>query len=100
MTETQIITKKIKPYLESLGAMSVKYHGGPFGQSGVSDLIVCHFGKYVALEIKKPGNKPTALQLRFIEQVKEHGGLAGVVYTDSFKEDILNILYAKETKPR
>jgi hypothetical protein len=97
MTETEIIAKKIRPFLESLGVLVIKYHGSLYSQAGVSDLlcVLPPVGKFVALEIKKRGNKPTQMQLLFLEKVKNHGGIAGVVYTDTYKEDINRLFYEK-----
>ena len=35
--------------------------------------------KFTAIEVKRPGKKPTAEQLKFLEAVRAAGGLAGVV---------------------
>jgi len=40
-------------------------HG--FGRSGVPDIVCCVSGKFLAIECKANGNKPTALQIREIE---------------------------------
>jgi hypothetical protein len=43
---------------------------------GTSDLIVCEkgTGRYVAIEIKKPGKKADILQQYFLNEVNELGG--------------------------
>jgi hypothetical protein len=46
---------------------------------GVPDIIgVCH-GAFFALEIKRPGQKPTALQRAVIRQIRDASGFATVV---------------------
>lgn len=93
MTETEIINKKIKPYLQSkYGARVIKYHGGPFSEAGVADLLCCIKGVFAAFEVKKPGEKPRANQIAFLESIQAAGGIAGVVHTDTFKEDINRIM--------
>lgn len=57
---------------------------------GISDVIVCYKGRYVAIELKVGDNKPSALQLDFIAEVEEAGGTAGVAYTLRDVKDILN----------
>jgi len=52
-------------------------HG--YGRSGVPDIICCVAGKFLAIECKAGGNKPTALQVHEIEQIRSAGGVAVVV---------------------
>jgi len=44
---------------------------------GVPDLIVCYEGKLVGLEVKTPSGKPTGLQLKVMEAIRESGGHGG-----------------------
>ena len=47
---------------------------------GASDLIGhSSNGRFVAVEVKLPGKKPTPVQQKFIDRVKYAGGIAGVV---------------------
>lgn len=57
--------------------------------AGISDILACINGRFVAIELKQPGNKATALQLYFIENVKAAGGLGGVCYS---WEDVASLL--------
>ena len=52
-------------------------HG--FGRSGVPDIVCCVSGKFLAIECKANGNKPTALQIREIEAIRRSDGCAVVV---------------------
>lgn len=46
--------------------------------NGASDLVgVGPGGRFFALEVKAPGKKPTADQIRFLELVKKFGGYSG-----------------------
>lgn len=93
MNETEIINKKIKPYLQNeYGARVIKYHGGPFSEAGVADLLCCIEGRFAAFEVKKPGEKPRANQVAFLESIQAVGGRAGVIFTDTFAEDIHKIM--------
>lgn len=58
-----------------------KEHGGMYGTSGIPDVICCYKGKFIGFEVKRPGGKPTKLQLHTIDQIKEAGGQAEVVYS-------------------
>ena len=43
---------------------------------GVSDLLLWREGRFYALELKAPGNRPTGLQLEFIADLERAGGFA------------------------
>lgn len=68
----------------------IKQHGSAFSQAGVSDLLGCLDGVFVAAEVKAPDNYghsvdravekgPTVKQVAFLEKVAKAGGVAGVV---------------------
>lgn len=58
---------------------------------GISDLILCVNGKFVAIELKVGSNTPTALQLDFLKGVKESGGIGGVAYTWGQIKNIISL---------
>lgn len=58
----------------------------PPRQKGISDLIVCYKGRFVAIEVKSEGRKPTDNQLVFINNVKAAGGWA--MWTDNIEDAI------------
>ena len=92
MKETLFTRTKVRPYLESLGARVIKYHGSAMNESGVADLLVCLKGVFIALEIKMEGKEPRPNQVAFLESIKKAGGKAGVVNSDSWREDVNKIL--------
>lgn len=57
-----------------------KLANGGFVRSGLcvgsSDLIGLYKGKFLAIEIKRLGKKPSAAQENFINRVNENGGIA------------------------
>lgn len=56
---------------------------------GDPDIIICHFGLFVAIEMKQPGKNPTPLQKIKIDKVLASGGIAGVAHSlDEFKQII------------
>jgi Holliday junction resolvase len=75
------IVAAIKRYLASLGdeVFFFKEHGGPYGQSGVPDIIACYQGRFLGLEVKLPQGRLTALQKRAIEKINRAGGIAARV---------------------
>ncbi len=74
------IENKIKQYLKTVDALYFfKEHGGLYGTAGVPDIICCYKGRFIALEVKAPDGKPTALQEATINRIREAGGVAEVV---------------------
>jgi len=57
--------------------------------SGISDIIGCVNGRFVAIELKVGYNKPTALQKAFLKLIEKAGGVSGVAYTWGDVKDIL-----------
>lgn len=47
--------------------------------SGISDIIGVMEGRFLAVEVKKPGQKAKPHQEAFLERVRASGGIAGVV---------------------
>lgn len=79
---------------------TIKQHGGAFSQAGVSDLLICLDGVFVATEVKAPDNYgnnveraiekgPTVKQVAFIERIKRAGGVGGVVASVEGYMDLL-----------
>ena len=50
-----------------------------YGASGVPDIVACLDGKFIAVEAKANGNKPTMLQLKNLKSIVAAGGYAFVV---------------------
>lgn len=77
--EADLITT-IKKYLATLPeTFAWKEHGGQYGTAGIPDIIVCHRGRFIALEAKVGKNQPTKLQAVTVEQIRKAGGTAAVV---------------------
>ncbi len=74
------IVKDICNYLKTLDKCFFwKEHGGMYGTAGLPDIIVCYKGKFLALEVKRPGGKLTKLQEKTIKDIKAAGGKACIV---------------------
>jgi Holliday junction resolvase len=75
--------KRVKTKVESILKGEGAYYFFPathgYGRSGVPDIIACVNGRFLAIECKAGGNKPTALQVREIELIRLAGGVAVVV---------------------
>jgi hypothetical protein len=75
--------KKVKDrVVKILRANNIYYfyastHG--FGRSGIPDLVCCVNGKFLGIECKAGGNKPTELQLVELRAIQSAGGKAIVI---------------------
>lgn len=84
-----------KVWRQNQGGVKTEYKGKPrfFRFSyckGISDIIgVSPSGKFTAIEVKRPGKKPTDDQAEFIEDVQRLGGHACVAYGIEDVEDIV-----------
>ena len=52
---------------------------GGYGRSGVPDIVGCYRGCFFAVETKAGSNKPTALQERELQEIRNAGGIAFVI---------------------
>lgn len=71
------------------GALVLKYHGGPHSVAGHPDLYGSIQGCAVALEVKRPGGRPTALQSARLEEWRRAGAITGVVTSADEAIDII-----------
>ena len=73
----QDIQCKIMGYISSIGGLPIKFNNiGIYAKAGVSDILACIKGRFVAIEVKRPGKKPSQLQENFINAINDTGGLA------------------------
>ena len=80
MTSERAIVKAVLAYLNSLpGCLARKRWGGGMGVAGDPDIDACIRGRSVQLEVKRPGEKPTLLQFRRLEEWRQAGALVCVV---------------------
>lgn len=67
---------------QNVGQMKIDGRRVKFGLcTGSSDLIGIVDGRFCALEVKLPGQKPTNSQLQFLFCVRLHGGFGAVVHS-------------------
>jgi hypothetical protein len=66
----------------------VKTHGSVYS-AGQPDLLGCYQGRTLALEVKRPGGRPTKLQLATLEKWRNAGAIAAVVRS---VEDVRELL--------
>jgi hypothetical protein len=84
--------------------VTIKYHGSEYSEAGVSDLLCCLMGVFVAVEVKAPesypvkgkpsvdralAEGPTVKQRAFLARVQKCDGIAGVAATVEQFMDLL-----------
>jgi hypothetical protein len=71
------VENKIKDYLFEHGIYYFKVHGSKFMEPGISDIISCVNGRFVGIEVKRPGAKreQSAQQKVHERNVKKSGGI-------------------------
>lgn len=79
MTPEGKVKKKVKEILTSAGAYYAMPVGAGYGHAGTPDFLVCYQGRFIAIETKAAGNKPTALQEATMQRIREAGGRTLVI---------------------
>ena len=81
MTPEGKVKKKVKEYLQSIGAWYYMPVSNGMGRVGCPDILVCYKGLFMAFETKAPGKikNVTANQQREIDGILRVNGLAHVV---------------------
>jgi Holliday junction resolvase len=82
------LQKQIRDYLNSLPeTFAFRVEQRPGMAHGCADIIGCRAGRLLAIECKIHPNKPTPLQERFLQKIREAGGIAIVAYSLEQLED-------------
>ena len=90
MSSERSIVKAILTYLNSLpNCLARKRWGGGMGMAGEPDIDACIGGRSLQLEVKRPGEKPTQLQLKRLEEWRRAGAITGVVTSVADVRDLL-----------
>ena len=64
------VMKKLQKYP---GCFPVRIQPGPYGSSGKTDILLCFWGYFIAIELKYGKGKPTPLQEKFMKDVRNKG---------------------------
>ena len=78
-TPEKKVKDKVKKLLAEYGAYYFMPATGGYGKSGVPDLVACIKGRFVGIECKANGGKPTALQDKNLMDIVNTGGIAMLV---------------------
>jgi len=100
MTVEGIIQKQILDYLRWMHILCWRNNTGrrggvSYGRIGSSDIlgILKPSGRFLAIEVKKPGEKPTQEQIAFLWGIGDAGGVAIVAYS---VDDVRKALYPSQ----
>lgn len=87
--ESTIVASIMRWLKKQPGVKAEKTHGGMYGRAGKPDISGCVNGRRFEIEVKRPGNKPTKLQLKELREWSEAGAITGVAYS---LEDVKELL--------
>lgn len=72
--ETSIQSATLKKLRALPNSWWFKIHD--FFTAGIPDILGLYQGRFIGIEIKKPGERPTPLQARIISKINKCGGIA------------------------
>jgi len=74
----------------TVGIAKPNGHYIPAQMTGIADILgIMPDGRFLAIEVKRPGNKPTPNQVQFIQNIINNKGLAFLAYSlDDVKQII------------
>jgi hypothetical protein len=80
--ETALRRKIEKALLESFPkGLFLKIHISPFQPRGIPDILCCVRGRFIGLEVKRPGEEPTAYQSAMKVLIENAGGASYIVHS-------------------
>ena len=85
MTPESKVKAKLYKVLKEWGVYYFSPVTGGYGRSGVSDIICCYKGRFLAIECKAGKNKPTLLQEAEMEKIRAAQGVAMVINEDNIE---------------
>lgn len=63
-----------------------------FGRKGIPDLLICHRGRFIAIEIKSEWGDVSSWQEREMKHIKDNGGIAVVAQAPLHMEVLKDVL--------
>ena len=73
------VKDKVKKLLAEHGAYFLMPATHGFGSSGHQDIVACLSGRFIGVECKADGKKPTELQMKRLRELSSAGGYAVLV---------------------
>ncbi len=79
MKNEKDVKKQVKKLLDQYNYFWFMPPSNAYGKAGISDIIALGQGVFLAIETKFGSNKPTALQIGFLNSIRAEKGFAFVV---------------------
>ena len=79
MTPEAKVKKQIRQIIDEFDAYYAMPIGTGYGQSGVPDFLICHKGRFIAVEAKAGKGKTTLLQEAHLERIRTAGGITMII---------------------
>lgn len=86
---------KIKQFLNEHNCWHVKFFANAYTKIGIPDILGVINGYFIAIEVKAPNGKPSALQKYNVNKINECHGFAVIVCPKQFG-DLEYMLYCLE----
>ena len=83
-------SREVVMYLKSKGALVNVNTANIYDRVGRSDIEACYEGHYIALELKTGNYQADALQIRYLQKVRDAGGY-GLLLRDNL-DDLIELL--------
>ena len=80
MAQEKAFETRIKSHLDRCGAYHVKFFANSYTKVGVPDVLACLNGHFMAIEVKAPNGRPSALQIHNLELIRGSGGYGLLLY--------------------
>jgi hypothetical protein len=90
-TPEKKVKDKVKKILAEFGAYYFMPATGGYGKSGVPDIVACIKGRFIGIECKANGGKPTALQEKNLIDIMNVGGIS-IIVNETGIEDLKRVL--------
>lgn len=101
MVKESTLVRNILKEIRAEGGWWFKTHGSPYQMAGLPDILGCHRGRFIAFEVKIPGQetKTSPRQEMTMHRIQEAGGVVAVVSSTHGALGVLSILdKAKENE--
>ena len=85
--------RKVECLLDNYNAWYIKYWAGSrYTRDGIPDILACINGEFYGVELKGDGGKPSLLQLKTLEMIREAKGVGVLLYPEDLKyfEELIN----------
>lgn len=94
MTPEKKVKNNVVKILKDAGAYHFYPVASGYGASGIPDIVACLHGRFIGVECKANGGKPTALQEKNLMDIVNVGGIA--ILVDETGIESLKMLLSNE----